>query len=95
MYEQQRSGLGREFRTATERTLSWIAERPLAYPEILGRWRRALVPKSIQHYLSAGRRYDLRPCLLSHAPESTALEEADIVGRHQSGFPCLEFVAIV
>lgn len=45
MYEQQRSGLGREFRTATERTLSWIAERPLAYPEVLGRWRRALVPK--------------------------------------------------
>jgi plasmid stabilization system protein ParE len=42
-YEEQRVGLGAVFAAAVDRTVAGILEKPLAYPQIHGETRRALV----------------------------------------------------
>lgn len=42
-YEQQRHGLGTQFRIEVEATLHRISEHPLGYASLFGRGRRALV----------------------------------------------------
>ena len=42
-YEQQSTGLGREFLRCLEATLTFIQRYPLMYPVILGDYHRALI----------------------------------------------------
>ena len=42
-YEERNSGLGRDFLSAVDATMSRVAERPLAFPEVHGPTRRAVM----------------------------------------------------
>lgn len=44
-YEQQRSGLGQAFAAAVDRAIAGIVQNPLAYPQVHGEIRRALVQR--------------------------------------------------
>lgn len=44
-YEGQRPGLGHEFRTALDQTLSRVSALPLSFPAVEADKRRALVPR--------------------------------------------------
>ena len=42
-YDEQQPGLGDQFAAAVERTIDGRAETPLAFPQVAGKRRRALV----------------------------------------------------
>lgn len=44
-YEDQRPGLGHEFRSALDQTLLRVSALPLSFPTVGGDKRRALVPR--------------------------------------------------
>lgn len=44
-YESRRPGLGTEFVEAVDRTVSRIAENPVAFPKVRGEVRRAVLPR--------------------------------------------------
>ena len=57
-YEQQRPGLGDEFRACVEVAMTAAARRPLSYPKVEGRVRRVLVrrfPYSILYITETDR----------------------------------------
>ena len=56
-YEERSAGLGQEFVSAVDATVTAIAERPMAFPEVQGSTRRAVMrrfPYGIYYRIADG-----------------------------------------